>query len=610
MATPAGPGGPTAAAAQQAVTRVQEQTWATRIPVHLSLAPDNISSPSAVRPIYLMAPRQGYLNVLAAQAWPHLQHVLPSVPGRSTPRPWFDCCGVPLKWHLPCGVLYDLLNVGGQLPWRLTVHYTHPPDSLAGWETGATPLAQFMNCLKESSYVCRGPDGAGAVMRTGSSQQEALWGAVGAGDLPAYRAALGALKVSPQSRQGQVPNIPVRLLLRRPPPPSGAAAAAAGAAAASSASGLASSFLASASTAPGQPPRTGASGGGAAGAGGGGGGLAASVMLGSGAGGGGLWESCITATSRPVPALQRPTPAGTGGDGAPTTLGQLLQLVLPHIFPPPPASSSGSTAAGAAAVNGAADPAAGPGPSTPAAAGAGAGAGAGAVEAGGGASVAEAGSGGLGGAGRVVASAAEASVSAESMSAAAQGAAAAAGGGGGAGGAAAAGGGGSGSGQGRTPNTAETGAGGDAAARGEAAASASGAGAGGGPGLDLEPEPGPAASAGSPAAAAAASAVGGGGGGSCAEEQPQPAASHAAAQGRGGVRRRRPPGWPARFRVTVGGVSPPLEAPIGWLHATMHAPDLFLYVVVRLDVEEGEGEEGEAEGETDGASGVAGRRGE
>lgn len=32
---------------------VLAQTWHTRIPVHLSLAPDNISSPSAVRPIYV-----------------------------------------------------------------------------------------------------------------------------------------------------------------------------------------------------------------------------------------------------------------------------------------------------------------------------------------------------------------------------------------------------------------------------------------------------------------------------------------------------------------------------------------------------------------------------
>ncbi len=32
---------------------VLAQTWHTRIPVHLSLATDNISSPSAVRPIYV-----------------------------------------------------------------------------------------------------------------------------------------------------------------------------------------------------------------------------------------------------------------------------------------------------------------------------------------------------------------------------------------------------------------------------------------------------------------------------------------------------------------------------------------------------------------------------
>eukprot|EP00967_Tisochrysis_lutea_P147351 scaffold279776_cov18-Tisochrysis_lutea.AAC.1 len=35
-----------------------------------------------------------------------------------------------------------------------------------------------------------------------------------------------------------------------------------------------------------------------------------------------------------------------------------------------------------------------------------------------------------------------------------------------------------------------------------------------------------------------------------------------------------------KLRVLVSGIEPPLEAPIAWLHANMHAPDCFLYVVV------------------------------
>lgn len=35
--------------------------------------------------------------------------------------------------------------------------------------------------------------------------------------------------------------------------------------------------------------------------------------------------------------------------------------------------------------------------------------------------------------------------------------------------------------------------------------------------------------------------------------------------------------------VIVNGVQPPLDAPLAWLHAQLHAPDYFLYIVVRCD---------------------------
>ena len=34
------------------------------------------------------------------------------------------------------------------------------------------------------------------------------------------------------------------------------------------------------------------------------------------------------------------------------------------------------------------------------------------------------------------------------------------------------------------------------------------------------------------------------------------------------------------FKALVSGIEPPLEAPIAWLHAQLHAPDYFLYIVI------------------------------
>lgn len=81
----------------------------------------------------VMLARVGYLPTLATQAlsayqvrWQSCagclhhtvaQHLLP--PGED--RIWFDYNGVPLKWHIPVGVLFDTLCCTADLPWRLTV---------------------------------------------------------------------------------------------------------------------------------------------------------------------------------------------------------------------------------------------------------------------------------------------------------------------------------------------------------------------------------------------------------------------------------------------------------------------------------------------------------
>lgn len=93
--------------------------------------------------LQIQVPRMGYLPILAEQAliyfrvspvllrllvsdnaesWKEgrhcdLQHVLP--PGEETP--WFEVNSLPLRWHVPLGVLYDLLTDGTEKPWHLVV---------------------------------------------------------------------------------------------------------------------------------------------------------------------------------------------------------------------------------------------------------------------------------------------------------------------------------------------------------------------------------------------------------------------------------------------------------------------------------------------------------
>jgi autophagy-related protein 5 len=38
----------------------------------------------------------------------------------------------------------------------------------------------------------------------------------------------------------------------------------------------------------------------------------------------------------------------------------------------------------------------------------------------------------------------------------------------------------------------------------------------------------------------------------------------------------------AEGRLLVGGASPPLDAPLAWLHAHLHAGDYFLYAILHV----------------------------
>ena len=36
----------------------------------------------------------------------------------------------------------------------------------------------------------------------------------------------------------------------------------------------------------------------------------------------------------------------------------------------------------------------------------------------------------------------------------------------------------------------------------------------------------------------------------------------------------------SKYSVLVAGIQPPLRTPLAWLYSTLHAPDMFLYVIV------------------------------
>ena len=113
---------------------------------------------------------------------------------------WFSFEGVPLKWHYPIGLLYDLYaeadpasSKGGKpdetdentsipLPWRLTVHFNDwPHEELVRLDAeGVVMNDAFINSVKEADFLRNGT--AKKIMTLSKEDSSGLWEAVQNGE--------------------------------------------------------------------------------------------------------------------------------------------------------------------------------------------------------------------------------------------------------------------------------------------------------------------------------------------------------------------------------------------------------------------------------------------
>ena len=130
-------------------------------------------------------------------------------PTQSVTETWLEFQDLPLKWHYPVGLLYDLFsgaqpanaskrrarlrggdhddaardqNQEGQepdhLPWKLTVHYSQAPsDHLFQLDAeGKVLLDAYINSVKEADFLRNGS--ARTFMSLSKNDSSALWRAV------------------------------------------------------------------------------------------------------------------------------------------------------------------------------------------------------------------------------------------------------------------------------------------------------------------------------------------------------------------------------------------------------------------------------------------------
>ena len=99
------------------IMEAQKYIWEGSIPLQIHLHESEVTTLPAPPPALILGQRIGYLPLLVPLIKPHFSYTLP--PG--TDAVWFDYNGLPLKWYIPTGVLFDLLCAEPERPWNLTV---------------------------------------------------------------------------------------------------------------------------------------------------------------------------------------------------------------------------------------------------------------------------------------------------------------------------------------------------------------------------------------------------------------------------------------------------------------------------------------------------------
>ncbi|XP_048437650.1 autophagy protein 5 isoform X2 [Pyrus x bretschneideri] len=157
----------------------QRFVWDGAIPLQIHLHESDVATLPAPPPALILAPRIGYLPLLASLLKPYFSSALP--PRLDTI--WFEYKGLPLKWYIPTGVLFDLLCAEPERPWNLTVHFRgYPGNVLIPCDDEDTVKWSFINSLKEAAYIING--NCKNVMNMSQPDQVELWRSVLNGRVP------------------------------------------------------------------------------------------------------------------------------------------------------------------------------------------------------------------------------------------------------------------------------------------------------------------------------------------------------------------------------------------------------------------------------------------
>lgn len=184
---------------------LQDAIWKGVIPLEIRLSPAECRVYDQADSYYIQYPRLSYLPFLLPRLHAFFASSLID-PDLSAHEGWFSVENVPLKWHYPLGLLYDLFagalpwhapksaqreegassDQETSLPWQLILHFTDWPDEqLVRLDAeGKVMHDAFINSVKEADFLRNGT--AKGIMSLSKDDSTQLWRAVEDHSLAAF----------------------------------------------------------------------------------------------------------------------------------------------------------------------------------------------------------------------------------------------------------------------------------------------------------------------------------------------------------------------------------------------------------------------------------------
>ena len=194
---------------------LQKKIWDGSLPLEIRLASSDCRTYDESETYLVQPPRLSYLAFLLPRIHAFFASSLIH-PDVQPHEAWLSFEGIPLKWHYPLGLLYDLIS-GAEpvdlerqrkadlaasqitvetssgttpLPWTLTVHFTdYPDDQLIQLDAeGRALLDSYINAVKEADFIRNGT--ARTVMSLSKEDSDNLWRAVQTRKMPTHHETL------------------------------------------------------------------------------------------------------------------------------------------------------------------------------------------------------------------------------------------------------------------------------------------------------------------------------------------------------------------------------------------------------------------------------------